>query len=70
MNYLVSTNSKTDEINKIDNTVIETKNPLWNLRKLLPDFTVQRSDSLNWNIILWNKDTNTHLYYVAKNKNL
>lgn len=65
-NYTISTNSKVDKINKIDNTVITSNTPLYDLQKLLPDFTIKRSNSWNWNITLWHKDTNTHLYYVAK----
>ena len=65
-NYTILTNSRIDEINKINNTVIASNRPLYDLQKLLPDFTIKRSNSWNWNIVLWHKDTNTHLYYVAK----
>lgn len=64
--YLISINSKTDGINCINNQIVETSEPLQDLRRLLPEFVVQRGNSGNWNIVLWNRDTNTHLYYIAK----
>lgn len=65
MKYLVTTNCKLN-INKIDNTTIETNEPLKELKRLLPEFVIQKGNSGNWNIVLWHRDTNRHLYYVVK----
>lgn len=65
MKYLVTTNCKLD-INEIDNTTIETNEPLKELKRLLPEFVIQKGNSGNWNITLWHRDTNRHLYYVVK----
>ena len=66
--YLVTINCKFDEINRIDNETITTDTPIQDLRKLFPNFVIQRGNSWNWNITLWHSGTNTHLYYVVKPK--
>lgn len=62
MKYLITFNYK-NIANELDNTVIETKNPLSDLRKLLPEYNISKGNSWDWNIMLWNKDSNKHLYY-------
>lgn len=66
--FYVLINCKIDELNKIDNKIITTRNPIQELRKLFPNLSINRGNCLNWNVMLWNRDTDTHLYYVANYK--
>ena len=66
--FLVLINCKYDEFKKIDNKLIVTNEPIQELRRQFPNYSIQRGNGGNWNIMLWNRDTNTHLYYVARRK--
>ena len=66
--FLVLINCKYDEFKKIDNKLIVTNKPIQELRRQFPNYSIQRGNGGNWNIMLWNRDTNTHLYYVARRK--
>ena len=53
--------NENDIINEIDNTTIETNEPLKELKRLLPKFVIQKGNSGNWNIVLWHIPKNFHL---------
>ena len=66
-NYMIEVNSKLEDVKKADGKVLAFKAPLSNLREMFPNHTVQRGNSYNWTVALWDKDTNRHLYYIVTN---
>ena len=68
MTYEIETSSKIASVEKVDGQIISSDSPIKELRKLIPDCTIERGDSFTWNLALWSRWPNVHLYYVAKKK--